>query len=177
MGSGGRSALFGTLAVSLVAHGAVAAGVLLAGRAARGGPAREAVRPVARAEERERLEPRGELVVTAADAAGAADDAEPIPLESQDPRYRDYLHGVRQRIWDRWRAPRLQPAQLRGTLLVEFSLAMSGRVTACVLRESSGRPGLDEAALAAVRGADPFAPFPASLARESMVVRTRFVYE
>jgi TonB family protein len=177
VGTQGRYALLAPLAVSLAAHVAAVGGVVIAGRTAGIGPGREAARPVARVEEPERRPPRGELVVAAAEEAGSAAEGEAIPLDTEDPRYHDYLHGVRQRIWARWHAPRLQAAQLRGALLVEFSLAMSGRVTSCVLRQSSGRTALDDAALAAVRGADPFAPFPVTMARDSLVIRTRFVYE
>ena len=101
-----------------------------------------------------------------------------VALDTADPRYRPYLSRVKQRIWDRWSAPGLPAgAAAQGVLVVEFTLTRSGRLGASEVRESSGNPALDRAALDAVARAVPFTPLPASIVGASMRVRARFVYD
>jgi len=101
-----------------------------------------------------------------------------VALDTADPRYRPYLSGVKQRIWDRWDAPALPEGQeARGALVVEFTLTRSGRLAASGVYETSGVPALDRAALDAVARAVPFTPLPDSIAGTAMRVRARFVYD
>jgi TonB family protein len=101
-----------------------------------------------------------------------------VALDTADPRYRPYLSGVKQRIWDRWNAPVLpEGLAARGALIVEFTLTRSGRLAASGVYQTSGVPALDQAALDAVASAVPFTPLPAAIAAESMRVRARFVYD
>ena len=60
---------------------------------------------------------------------------------------------------------------------MEFTLTRSGRLAASEVRETSGTPALDRAALEAVARAVPFRPLPDSIAGASMRVRARFVYD
>ena len=91
-------------------------------------------------------------------ARGAADgpDEAAVALDTADPRYRPYLTGVKQRIWERW-TPRSCPegAAAQGALVVEFTLTRSGRLAASGVRETSGVPALDRAALDAVAARRP----------------------
>lgn len=108
--------------------------------------------------------------------AGSAEAV--VALDTADPRYRPYLSGVKQRIWDRWNAPALpEGLEARGALVVEFTLTRSGRLAASGVYETSGVAALDRAALDAVARAVPFTPLPASIAGESLRVRARFVYD
>lgn len=178
-----RTALGAPLVLSLVGHVAllaVLAGTgFLAGSTLR--PDAERVIPVKRAvdlpvpaERRLRVE-----VGEPAPGSPAADsDEATVALDTADPRYRPYLSGVKQRIWDRWNAPVLpEGLAARGALIVEFTLTRSGRLAASGVYETSGVPALDRAALDAVARAVPFTPLPASIAGESMRVRARFVYD
>ena len=108
---------------------------------------------------------------------GGSEEA-PVSLDTADPRYRPYLSGVKQRIWERWNAPALPEGRTaRGALVVEFTLTRSGRLAASGVFETSGVPALDRAALDAVARAVPFTPLPASIAGDAMRVRARFVYD
>ena len=116
-------------------------------------------------------EPASGLPLTGSDEATVA-------LDTADPRYRPYLSGVKERIWERWSAPVLtEGLPARGALVVEFTLTRSGRLAASGVYETSGVPALDRAALDAVARAVPFTPLPASIAGASMRVRARFVYD
>jgi len=178
-----RTALGAPLALSLVGHAAllaVLAGAgFSAGRAAH--PDAERVVPVKRAADLPGSAGRRlhiEVGESAHEIPQAGSDEAVVALDTADPRYRPYLVGVKQRIWERWNAP-VPAAGLaaRGALVVEFTLTRSGRLAASTVRETSGVPALDRAALDAVARAVPFTPLPASIAGESMRVRARFVYD
>jgi protein TonB len=177
---GERLARWAPLAGSALGHAALLA-ALAAGSAVAPAPRPvPAVIPVGRAPE---TAPAPRLRLAAADPAdvaagdGAA-DAPAVALDSADPRYRPYLLGVKQRIWERWGDPDPDAGTAaRGTLVVEFTLTRRGAVAAAAVREPSGVPALDRAALAAVARAAPFLPLPDSIAGETLRVRARFVYD
>jgi TonB family protein len=178
-----RTALGAPLALSLVGHAAllaVLAGIgLIVGSPVR--PVAERVVPVKRAADLpaptgQRL--RVEIGEPAPGLPPAEPDAATVALDTADPRYRPYLSGVKQRIWERWSAPGLpEGAVAQGALVVEFTLTRSGRLAASEVRETSGNPALDRAALDAVARAVPFTPLPASIVGAALRVRARFVYD
>jgi len=180
---GARSALGAPLALSLIGHAAllaVLAGAgFIAGRTAP--PAAERVIPVNRAADlpgATAVRLRVEVGEPAPEEPPAGSDEAVVALDTADPRYRPYLSGVKQRIWERWSAPVLpEGAAARGALVVEFTLTRSGRLAASGIRETSGSAALDRAALEAVARAVPFTPLPASIAGDAMRVRARFVYD
>ena len=177
-----RTALGAPLALSLLGHAAFLG--VLSGVGHLAGPppsAAERVILVTRAPEAQGAAAR-RLRVDLGDTVSwepeAGTDDAVVPLDSADPRYRPYLSVVKQRIWERWNvpgAPAGPPA--RGTLVVEFTLTRSGRLAAYAIRETSGVPALDRAALEAVARAVPFTPLPVSIVGQSMRVRARFVYD
>lgn len=177
-----RLALLAPLACSLAAHAAFLGGLAAAGRAGRNVGSRENIVPVTRAvdppaDPRTRGEPR-EIDLPGSEGGALLCGEDVISIDTEDPRYHDYLLGVRKRIWECWGAPRMAAGEVsRGSLIVEFSLARSGKLAGVDVRKPSGRPALDRAALDAVRRAHPFAAFPASIDREALRIRTRFVYE
>jgi TonB family protein len=177
-------ALGAPLALSLAGHAVLIAAVAGAGHLARpaatAGPGR--VIPVARAaDERDRVPAPRRLVLETGDPQPPGPPASvegAVPLDTADPRYRPYLVGVKERIRRLWSAPSLPAgAAASGALVVEFTLTRSGRLAASAVRETSGVPALDRAALDAVVRAFPFGPLPASIAGESLRVRARFVYD
>lgn len=178
-----RTALGAPLVLSLVGH-AVLIGALAgagAGPGQSGRPATERVVPVKRAVDLQKPalpHLRVEVGVPAPEAPHGWSDAALVPLDTADPRYRPYLSGVKRRIWERWNSPNLaEGAAAQGALVVEFTLTRSGRLVASGVRESSGTPALDRAALDAVARAVPFGPLPATIAGSAMRVRARFIYD
>jgi TonB family protein len=111
-------------------------------------------------------------------AARAHDEGVAVSLDSADPRFRPYLLGVKRRIGERWGEPDPGRAEAaRGSLLVEFTLTRSGRLATTAVREPSGYPDLDRAALEALARAAPFEPLPAQIAGASLRIRARFIYD
>ena len=175
---GGRLARCVPIAASLLGHAALLAAVAGAGFIARPAAAPlTSVFPVRRAPD-----------VPAAGAQLRLDAVEPgagvgagettVPLDTADPRYRPYLIEVRRRIRERWDAAALPGgAAARGALVVEFTLSRGGGLVAADVREPSGHPALDRAALDAVARAVPFEPLPESIAGPSLRIRARFLYD
>src|SRR5262245_34630914 len=90
----------------------------------------------------------------------------------------DYLARVRARIRASWASPRSERDRgIVGELRIEFHIAHDGRVPFITLRQSSGTPSLDDAALAAVKRAQPFPFIPDLRPGERLPVRGRFRYD
>jgi outer membrane biosynthesis protein TonB len=97
---------------------------------------------------------------------------EPIPLDSRDPQFRDYLERLKQMIQDKMgRYPCIKnvatpECEYRSAeLLVEFGILKSGRLQFVDLRTSSGLPVYDDNSTNAIKLAAPFpSPPPAMLA-------------
>ncbi|HEY7205779.1 MAG TPA: energy transducer TonB [Methylomirabilota bacterium] len=105
-------------------------------------------------------------------------DGAPIPLDTPEPKYQDYFNKVRERIKSKWVYPR--PAGERGIegeLLIEFHIAKDGRLEYIELRHSSGTQILDDAALTAVKLAQPFPPVPDDIAKRSLAINGQFRYQ
>jgi TonB family protein len=105
-------------------------------------------------------------------------DGQPIPLDTPEPKYQDYFNKVRERIKSKWVYPR--PAGERGIegeLLIEFHIAKDGRLEFIELRHSSGTAILDDAALTAVKLAQPFPPVPDDIAKRTLAINGQFRYQ
>ena len=102
--------------------------------------------------------------------AGDSDiESEPIPLDSEDPRYRGYLGRVSQMIKARWVSPCAQNENTRrceyksARLVLLFGIAKDGRVAKVQVQESPGYEIYDEYAANVVNSASPFPPVPPEL--------------
>jgi protein TonB len=96
-------------------------------------------------------------------------EGEPIPLDSKNSRYRDYLDRVRRMIEAKWRYPCVKDRASGkceykdATLTIEFGISQDGRVAHVTVRESSRIDVYDEAIVNAIKAASPFPPVPAEL--------------
>jgi protein TonB len=102
----------------------------------------------------------------------------PIPLDTPEPKYQDYFNKVRERIKANWIYPRQAGERgIEGELLIEFHIAKDGRLQFIELRHSSGTPILDDAALTAVKLAQPFPPVPDDIAKRTLAINGQFKYQ
>ncbi|HUP38395.1 MAG TPA: energy transducer TonB [Candidatus Limnocylindria bacterium] len=105
-------------------------------------------------------------------------EGEPIPLDTPEPRYQDYFNKIRERIKAKWIYPREAGDRgIEGELLIEFHIAKDGRVAFIELRNSSGTAILDDAALTAVKLAQPFPPVPDEIAKQTLAINGQFRYQ
>jgi TonB family protein len=109
-------------------------------------------------------------------------EGEPIPLDSTDPRYSDYLEQVRRRIKEKWGYPcekneQTQVCEYRSTqLLIEFGIQKNGQLAFVTLRRTSGHSIYDDYALNAVKLASPFPPIPDSFSKTGVPINAVFHY-
>jgi TonB family protein len=96
-------------------------------------------------------------------------EGEPIPLDSQDPRYSDYLERVRRKIQGNWSYPCMKNpvthvCEHKGAqLIVEFGILKDGRVQFVELRQSSGFEIYDDYAINAIKLSSPFPDVPPAM--------------
>src|SRR5438309_1882507 len=96
-------------------------------------------------------------------------EGEPIPLDSPEPKIRDYLDRVRRMIKDKWvwqciKDRATGECELKAArLMVEFGILRDGWVPAVVIRTRSDYELMDDWAVNAIKLASPFRPVPQEL--------------
>jgi periplasmic protein TonB len=102
---------------------------------------------------------------------------QPVPLDTPDPNYREYMQKVRQRIHSKWSYPRdARNRDLEGKLVIEFHIGKDGQLLSLELLQSSGEHVLDISALNAVKLADRYPPLPEAMQREVLPIVAIFTY-
>jgi TonB family protein len=96
-------------------------------------------------------------------------EGEPIPLDSTDPSFSDFLDRVRRQIKANWGYPCIKNGYTRecdyktARLVVEFGVLKAGRVQFVEVRQSSGFQIYDDYAVNAIKLGSPFPPVPDAL--------------
>jgi TonB family protein len=94
---------------------------------------------------------------------------EPIPLDSKDPDFSDYLERVRQLIKQNWGYPCVKNPETHGCdyksarLVVIFGILKQGPVQFVEIQRASGWAIYDDYAVNAIKLASPFPPVPPAL--------------
>jgi periplasmic protein TonB len=100
-----------------------------------------------------------------------------VPLDTQDPNYREYMQRVRQRIYAKWSYPHeAQNRELHGKLVIEFHIGKDGQLLRLELLTSSGEHVLDISAMKAVKLAEQYPPLPEAMRRDVLPVVAIFTY-
>lgn len=108
---------------------------------------------------------------------GAPPEEETISLESKAPEYLSYLGQIKVKVKRHWIfPPQARDNRQSGRLTALFTLDNNGELIKIVVEESSGHPILDHAAMEAVRGANPFEPFPDHIKLKRLNIRASFDY-
>jgi len=109
-------------------------------------------------------------------------EGEPIPLDSANPKYSDYLDQVRRRIKEKWGFPCVKNESTRvceyksTQLVIEFGIAKDGKVPFVTVLRSSGYPIYDDWAVNAVKLASPFPPIPDTFSKKGVPIHATFSY-
>ena len=96
-------------------------------------------------------------------------EGEPIPFDSSDPKYKDYLDRVRRMIREKWGYPCVKNVATghcdykSARLVIVFGILKDGRVPVVAVTKESGYEIYDEYAKNAIMLAQPFPPVPSSL--------------
>lgn len=98
-------------------------------------------------------------------------EGEPVPLDSQDPDFRDYLDKIRRKVKENWGYPCIKTPDARhcdyktASLVVEFGILRDGNVQFVDVHRSSGYEIYDDYAVNAIKLASPFPTVPPALMR------------
>jgi len=101
--------------------------------------------------------------------AWAGIEGEPIPLDSTDANFNDYLDRVRRMIKEKWGYPCVKDLATghcdykSARLVIVFGILKDGRVPTLEVAQQSGYRVYDDYAVNAIKLAAPFPPVPASL--------------
>jgi TonB family protein len=110
-----------------------------------------------------------------------SNDSKPVRLDSRDPRYTDYLKGVKHALDLAWSDPTVarsavKPYGIDGKLVVRFTRSEAGELEELYISRTSGYAVLDQEALRVVAAAaSHFGRVPRSFGRRPIDVT--FIYE
>jgi protein TonB len=98
-------------------------------------------------------------------------------FDVKEMRYLTYLKRLKERIESIWIYPPDAAAKgIYGDLLIKFTIKKNGKLGAVEVVRTSGYKNLDEAALKALRNAEPFWPLPDEWGMEAYTIQGHFVY-
>ncbi len=104
-------------------------------------------------------------------------DESSLTFNTKDYKYYGYMQRLREKIENVWRYPVEAGAKgIYGDLYIRFTITKSGKLGAVELVRTSGNRHLDNAALKALRDAEPFWPLPEDWGREGLTITGHFVY-
>ena len=100
-----------------------------------------------------------------------------ITFDTKEYKYYAYMQRLREKIEGVWNYPsEASERGIYGDLLIRFSIKKDGRLGAVELMRTSGHKELDDAAMKALRAAEPYWPLPEEWDREAMTITGHFIY-
>jgi len=104
-------------------------------------------------------------------------DRQTFSFDVKEMRYLAYLRRLKERIESIWIYPPDAAAKgIYGDLLIKFTIKKNGKLGAAEVVRTSGYKTLDDAALRALRDAEPFWPLPDEWGMEAYTIEGYFVY-
>ena len=101
----------------------------------------------------------------------------PVPLETNDPRFRPYFSKVREKIKATWTYPSAAGERgIEGEAVIKFRITKDGRLLSAHVWRSSGAAILDQYSTTAVQTAAPFPPLPDDVANDTLTILSTFRY-
>lgn len=107
---------------------------------------------------------------------------EPVPdrgitFDTNELRYHSYMLRLKEKIEGIWRyPPEAAEKGIYGDLYIRFTIKKDGRLGNVELVRTSGYRNLDEAAMRALRDAEPFWPLPQEWKKDELVITGHFIY-
>jgi len=100
-----------------------------------------------------------------------------ITFDTKEYKYYGYMQRLREKIEGIWKYPaEAAERKINGELYIRFTIKKDGSLGAVELVHTSGYKILDDAALTALRDADPYWPLPDSWNEDSLTITGHFVY-
>lgn len=100
-----------------------------------------------------------------------------ITFDTTEYKYYGYMQRLREKIEGIWKYPsEAQQRKLNGDLYIRFTIRKDGSLETVELVHTSGYKILDDAAIRALRDANPYWPLPDSWHQDSLTITGKFVY-
>lgn len=100
-----------------------------------------------------------------------------ITFDTKELKYYSYMQRLKDRIEGIWRyPPDAAEKGIYGDLYIRFTIKKNGRLDNIELLRTSGYRSLDEAAMKALRDAEPFWPLPDEWKKEDLIITGHFIY-
>ena len=100
-----------------------------------------------------------------------------LTFDTSDYKYFGYMQRLKEKIEGIWKyPPEASGRGLYGDLYIKFTIKKDGKLGAVELVRTSGHKGLDDAAIRALKDADPFWPLPTSWEDDGLTITGHFVY-
>lgn len=100
-----------------------------------------------------------------------------ITFDTKELRYHGYMSKLQSRIEGIWKYPHEAASKgIYGDLRIKFTIKKDGMLGNVELGRTSGHRSLDEAAIKALKDAEPFWPLPEEWGREGITIDGHFIY-
>ena len=100
-----------------------------------------------------------------------------ITFDTKELRYHSYMLRLKERIEGIWiYPPEAAEKGIYGDLYIRFTIKKDGRLGNIELLRTSGYRSLDEAAIMALKDAEPFWPLPEEWKKNELIITGHFVY-
>lgn len=100
-----------------------------------------------------------------------------ITFDTNELKYYSYMQRLKEKIEGIWRyPPEAAEKGIYGDLYIRFTIKRDGRLGNIELLRTSGYRNLDEAAMKALRDAEPFWPLPDEWKKEDLIITGHFIY-
>lgn len=100
-----------------------------------------------------------------------------ITFSTKEYQYQGYMQRLKEKIEGIWRYPRDAAERgIYGDLYIRFTIKKNGKLGAIDLIRTSGYKSLDDAAIKALRDAEPYWPLPDEWGRDGLTITGHFVY-
>lgn len=100
-----------------------------------------------------------------------------ITFDTKDFKYYGYMQRLKEKIEGAWHYPSEAASRgIYGDLYIRFTIKKDGKLGAVELVRTSGHKVLDDAAVKALRNAEPFWPLPEAIEDDALTITGRFIY-
>ncbi|MBF0505815.1 MAG: TonB C-terminal domain-containing protein [Nitrospirae bacterium] len=126
---------------------------------------------------RDRLFDKDVIAKSSPRETGNSKNDNAVSFDTKEYKYYGYMQRLREKIEGAWKYPyEAEQKKINGELYIKFTIRKDGKLAAVELVHTSGYKFLDDAAIRALRDADPYWPLPDSWKEDSLTITGRFIY-
>ncbi|MBF0329762.1 MAG: energy transducer TonB [Nitrospirae bacterium] len=101
----------------------------------------------------------------------------PVTFDTKEYKYFGYMRRLRDKIENAWVYPQEAAERgIYGDLRIKFTIRKDGRLGSVELVRTSGHKSLDDAAIRALRSAEPYWPLPDEWGEDGLTITGQFIY-